>query len=346
MLARAHDPGLSVVNARLRPGGLVVQLTIARSDLELLARLDRDHDGKISHAELEASRPALQLIGREAFRVSSRDQRVTPDNVSVELDAQDGVQFQIRFSGLATGPCTLRAALLEKMPWGHRQFFCMGEPGSAARVERMLDARQAELTIELDAAPQPHPTPKAWLEFLKLGVWHIVSGYDHLLFLLGLLVVGSEWRQAFKIITSFTVAHSFTLALATFNLVPIAPRIIEPLIAASIVFVAAQNLLNGGGDKRWLLTFGFGLVHGCGFASALRDLGLGSQGESVIWPLASFNLGVELGQLAVAALALPLLRGCQKSPGWSQRWSPATSVAILFAGSYLLVERTYFCVSP
>jgi hypothetical protein len=161
-----------------------------------------------------------------------------------------------------------------------------------------------------------------------------------LLFLLGLLIIGGSLRAALQIITSFTVAHSITLALATLKIINIPPRVIEPLIAASIVFVGMQNILCPGTEKRWLLTFGFGLIHGCGFASALRDLGIGANGTSIAVPLLSFNLGVELGQLAIAALVLPLIWKCRSSPVFVRRLVPIGSGMIVLAGSYWLLQRT------
>src|SRR5207248_3078790 len=120
----------------------------------------------------------------------------------------------------------------------------------------------------------------------------IWTGCDHLCFLFGLLVVGGRFLSSAKIITSFTVAHSLTLALATFNVVSLPSRIVEPLIAASIVYVGVENLFRRDLDKRWLLAFGFGLVHGLGFASALREAGIGADnGAGVVVPLVSFNLG-------------------------------------------------------
>ena len=114
------------------------------------------------------------------------------------------------------------------------------------------------------------------------------------------------------------------------------------MIAASIVFVGVQNIVSPDAGKRWLLTFGFGLIHGCGFASALRDLGIGANGGSIVVPLLSFNLGVEMGQLAIAALVLPLIWKCRSSPVFVQRLAPIGSCLIVVAGSYWLVERTLF----
>jgi hydrogenase/urease accessory protein HupE len=175
-----------------------------------------------------------------------------------------------------------------------------------------------------------------------MGVKHIWTGYDHLLFLFGLLIVTHNFSSSIKIITCFTVAHSITLAVATLDLVHISSRVVEPLIALSIVYVGIENLLRGGAPKgRWLLTFGFGLIHGFGFASVLRELGVGSNGTSIAVPLVSFNLGVEIGQIVVAGLLLPLIWQLRARPIFVRRWVPAGSILVALLGSYWFIERVW-----
>ena len=133
-----------------------------------------------------------------------------------------------------------------------------------------------------------------------------------------------------------------SLAIATLNLVQIPTRIVEPLIAASIVYVGMENLFSRGEPKgRWVLTFAFGLIHGFGFASVLRELGVGANGSSIAGPLISFNLGVEMGQLAVAAIALPLIWKLQARPVFVQRWVPASSVMVVLLGGYWFIQRVW-----
>jgi hydrogenase/urease accessory protein HupE len=171
-------------------------------------------------------------------------------------------------------------------------------------------------------------------------VEHILTGYDHLVFLLGLIIAGAGFRAVAKIITSFTLAHSITLALATLDVVRISPGLVEPLIAASIVYVGLENIFRRDLRWRWLLTFGFGLVHGFGFASVLKELGIGAGGVSTAVPLVSFNLGVEMGQIAIAALALPLIWKFRERPSFVVRYAPACSVLITLAGAFWFIERT------
>jgi hydrogenase/urease accessory protein HupE len=178
--------------------------------------------------------------------------------------------------------------------------------------------------------------------FLTLGIEHILTGYDHLLFLFGLLIVTDRFLPALKVITCFTIAHSITLGVAAFDLVQLPSRVVEPAIAASIVYVGVENIVRRGGPKgRWKLTFVFGLIHGFGFASVLRGLGVGASGSGIAMPLFSFNLGVEVGQILVAAPLLPLLWWLRKKPAFVTRWVPACSALVALAGGYWLMQRLF-----
>lgn len=216
-------------------------------------------------------------------------------------------------------------------------------------------AAETPTTTETDVAPELPPEaadPPApiiaqqgssfWV-FLKLGVEHILTGYDHLLFLGALLVVCRRFSSIVAIITCFTLAHSLTLALAALNLVTISGRLVEPLIAASIVFVGVENLARREEPKnRRALTFAFGLIHGFGFAGVLRQIGLGTTASSLLVPLFSFNLGVELGQIAVTAIVLPVLWKLRSVPKFARYGIPAISVVVALMGAYWLVERVFF----
>jgi len=173
--------------------------------------------------------------------------------------------------------------------------------------------------------------------FFGLGIHHILSGYDHLLFLLGLLLPGGGILSLTKIITAFTLAHSVTLSLAVLQVVTLPDRLVEAVIALSIAFVAAENLfLRPTVTRRWMVSFCFGLVHGFGFSSALRELGLPAHG--LLLSLFGFNAGVEVGQGLVVAVCLPLLFLLRQTR-WESRAVLSCSLAILVVGLVLFVER-------
>ena len=188
-----------------------------------------------------------------------------------------------------------------------------------------------------------HPAPDFW-SFLRLGIEHIWTGYDHLLFLTGLLIVCSRIRTIVGIVTSFTVAHSITLGLAATNTFNLPGQLVEPLIAATIFYVGVENLIRRGAEPtgRWIIAFVFGLVHGFGFASVLRSLGLGANGQGIALPLFSFNLGVEIGQVSIAAVVLPVIWRLRKNPDFARRGGPIVSALVAAMGLYWLLERTLF----
>lgn len=176
--------------------------------------------------------------------------------------------------------------------------------------------------------------------FVPAGMHHIFVGPDHILFLIGLILLGGSTRRLLTVVTGFTIGHSVTLALATIGIVNPPGRVIEPLIALSIVWVGIGNLRSreGEGDWRIAAALGFGLIHGFGFASVLRGFGLPK--EALGWSLLSFNLGVEAGQACIVALVAPLLGLLRhRAPVAAPRWIAAASWVVIAAGGYWFVER-------
>jgi hydrogenase/urease accessory protein HupE len=196
------------------------------------------------------------------------------------------------------------------------------------------DSRQAQFAVDHEGGGA-----RGTGSFFLLGVEHIVTGYDHLLFLLALLLPGGGLLSLAKIITAFTIAHSITLTLAVLQVVTLPDRLIEAVIALSIAFVAAENLFfEPMISRRWLVSFGFGLVHGFGFSSALRELGLPRQG--LLLSLFGFNAGVEAGQALVIVACLPLLLLLRRTR-WASPAISTCSIAVLAVGLVLFVERAF-----
>ncbi len=190
--------------------------------------------------------------------------------------------------------------------------------------------------------------PDVWRiagEFLSWGARHIFIGYDHIAFLLALLLAARRVREMVLIVTSFTVAHSLTLLLSALDLIRLPPALTESLIAASIVYVSVENYFLKDGRHRWLLTFAFGLVHGLGFSSVLRERLADVSG--VVLPVLSFNLGVEAGQLVILMVAFPLILAlCRAADERSReirqrRLLWIGSAPILLLGLGWLVERVF-----
>jgi len=205
--------------------------------------------------------------------------------------------------------------------------------------------RSGSATITVPGVHGGLPLATVFRHYGALGVEHILSGPDHLLFLLALVLLVRGWRQLALTITAFTAAHSLSLALAVLGLVHLPAAPVEALIAASIVPVALEALRPPGAAPTlmsrapWLAAFCFGLLHGLGFASALTDLGLPS--DHLPAALASFNLGVEAGQLAVVALVLLPVRWLQRQPRWAQAVPAYTIAAVAMAWT---IERVSVCL--
>ena len=208
----------------------------------------------------------------------------------------------------------------------------MRTPSGERQVIFSEQSRSATLDIDRSVATN-------WFDFVTLGVRHILTGYDHLLFLTALLATAQGVWSVVRIVTAFTLAHSVTLSIAASGIVTIPDRIIEPLIAATIVWVALENLLVAEPDRRrWAWSFGFGLVHGFGFASALGELGL--RGAALLRGLVGFNLGVEIGQLLFVVVFMPVLMLLGRGRG--ARLTPRiASLAVATVGAYWLVERIF-----
>ena len=178
-------------------------------------------------------------------------------------------------------------------------------------------------------------------KFVPAGIHHILIGPDHLLFLVGLLLLGGPIKRLFLLVTGFTFAHSVTLTLAVLGVVSPPGRIVEAAIALSIIYVGVDNLMSRGGwDVRVWIAVVFGFIHGFGFASVLRDMGL--PGEALGWSLFSFNLGVEIGQLAVVlVVASAVLTLWSRNRVAAQRVAYAGSVVVIAAGAFWFVERVF-----
>ncbi len=208
-------------------------------------------------------------------------------------------------------------------------------PGGTTQSVFSPEARETRV-----APAAPPGAGRGFASFVLLGVEHILNGWDHLLFLLVLLLGGGGWLTLAKIVTAFTVAHSVTLALAALDVVALPGRLVEAVIALSIAYVAAENLFRRRpAARRWVVSFCFGLVHGFGFSSVLCELGLPTHG--LLLSLFGFNLGVEAGQALVVALVLPAL-AILRTTRWERGVIWSSSSAILLLGVALFVERAFF----
>ena len=335
-LACAHAVGVSSGEYRLDGKVLYGDIGMAGRELaRLLPTIDANHDGSIDADELAAGREAVARALAGGVTVDADGSACLGSlDRTWTLEAEGGVVFQVRYTcSEVPGRITLAVPLLERLTPGHRHLARVFRAGKAN--VRVLDRSHATWTLD-EASPPASAARMAW-SMLKLGVEHILTGADHLVFLLGLILVGGRLRSLVGVVTAFTLAHSITLALASLSVLTPSPRLVEPAIALSIAYVGVENLFVTDARKRWRITFPFGLIHGFGFAGALREIALSRAQVPVA--LVAFNAGVELGQLAVLSLVLPLTLAARRAPWFGDRGVKVVSVAIAVGGIALFIVR-------
>ncbi|MCX2862108.1 HupE/UreJ family protein [Paucibacter sp. PLA-PC-4] len=321
--ALAHKPSDAYLRLSLQGATLEQRLDIALRDLDRELDLDADADGVLRWGELRQRTAAMQALAEQGLDIDLRDAKgraclpsaYRPLQIAMHSDGRYAVLSRSWNCESAAQDLTLSYRLFAASDPTHRGIARL-ERGAEAAVLLVLapDGRPQQLQLGEDAAAL------GLGGFFLEGVHHIWIGVDHVLFLLVLLLpavllrLSVSWAPApvlrpalvevVGVVTAFTVAHSITLGLAVFGVLDPPSRWVESLIAASVLLAALNNLYPVVKQARWKLSFGFGLIHGFGFAGALRDLGLGQ--SALAGPLLMFNLGVEAGQLAIVAVFVPI----------------------------------------
>lgn len=313
-------------------------LTLTAGTLGLLLPADADGDGAVSQADLDARRAALEVGLWDALPLTAGGRPCTRASHTALL-RQTYVELTATFT-CPPGPLQQTYTVLSVLPAGYRVILGSVVDGEAPGA-LFADATQPTVDIPglAEARGEGGSSVSGFGGWVSLGVRHIFEGVDHLAFLLAVLLVGGGLKRVLLLVTSFTVAHSLTLGATALGWVVLdggLGRWVEAAIAASIIYIAVENLVLREHRHRALVTFLFGLVHGFGFASVLAGYGLG---DSVVTGLLGFNLGVELGQAVVVAFLLPVLRMVQRRPALHLRAVRVLSVLILTAGGYWMFER-------
>lgn len=343
--AAAHPAPFSYLDLHLDANGLTGTLVV--HDLDAAHDLGvQNADSLLVPAEAARVRDALValLSPRLSLAIDGAPATITWGAIEVVPDRQS-LRLAFTVTNARPGHVAIRAHLFPYDPI-HQTFVNVYED-AALKLQLILDASHQ------DAAYYSGSTQGRWAvvkTFVASGIEHILIGPDHILFLIGLLLLGGTFARLALIVTSFTFGHSITLTLAALDIVSPQARLIEPLIALTIVVVGADNLLvlrnahRGSGDaadiRAWLAV-AFGLIHGFGFAYVLKEFGLPQ--AALGWSLFAFNLGVEIGQLLiVAAAAGTLLFIRQRSESAARMVALAGSAAVILAGAYWFVERLFF----
>ncbi len=351
--ARAHNASDSYLSLKIEGQSLTGQWDIGLPDLGRVLDLDADGDGNITRSEVEAHRMEIERYGLSHLRleIDGTECPITVTGQWIETFS-DGAYNVLRFGmECAATPKTLKI--------DYRAFFDIDpQHRGLLRLEWSGTVQTAVFRPEKPTQSFDLTVPsrsRQLLAFINNGTWHIWSGFDHILFLLALLLPsvlkrgGDGWQvvehfrpalvNVFKIVTAFTVAHSVTLTLATLGILRLPARLVESTIALSVVVAALNNIRPIFSERGWLLAFGFGFVHGFGFANALFDLGLG--GGTLALALVGFNLGVEAGQLAIVAVFVPLAFAGRNSWAYQELTFRLGSCVIILLAATWMVERVF-----
>ena len=328
--SRAHKASDAYLQVAPGDAGVDVRWDIALRDLDAVLSLDADGDRALTWGELRAALPRVEAYVLPHLRIDGCPLATAGRTLETR---SDGTYLALALRAACAPPADLplRYTLFADTDATHRGIAHVQWPDGRRDV-RLLDP----------AAAEARATPAS--SFVAEGVHHIVTGYDHLLFLLCLLLPAALRRDGGRtlwalagIATLFTLAHSLTLALSALGGLSLPPRIVEPAIALTIVVAAVDNLRPLFGRWRTAVTFAFGLVHGFGFAGVLQELQLPA--AEFGWALLRFNVGLELGQLAVLAVTAPLLIAVGRAAAWRRPVLQAGSVAAGVMAMVWLVER-------
>jgi hydrogenase/urease accessory protein HupE len=333
--------GLSRGDYRWDGVTVTAEVVFARRELSgLVESLDDDGDANLTPVEVQRAREPLAraIVDRIDVRAEGAACKGTLDDAF--LVEEDGLALRVAYRCPASGRVArVELAFLDELPYGHRHIARTTAAEAVAESVVFAARRSFDITLP-EGAAAAQPEDANFSGFFLMGIEHILLGYDHLVFLFGLVLVGGRLRSILLVVTAFTVAHSITLALAVLGIVAPSGRIIEPAIALSVAYVGIENLFVKDADKRWRITFPFGLVHGFGFAGALGEIALPR--PEIPAALLAFNLGVEAGQLAVLALVLPLILWARREPLFADRGVKILSWGIAALGLVWFVRRAFF----
>ena len=336
--ALAHRTNLTTAEVAVAAETVNYRLTVSAHDLAVALGIETDLIAPVPRESFEARRDQLARYLGTRLVVANQGVPCAPGSPDVDYSSlPDRLVIAAPYRCSSTiERLSITYLLFFDIDPKHRSLGRLILP--AGEEEFLFDRTMTTLEIAVDQ-PQPQFT---WFErfrrILWLGVEHILSGYDHLLFLFALLIVASGFWNTAKVVTAFTISHSLTLALAWFGFITLPSRLVEGLIALSIAYVAAENILGRGARRRWLVAGGFGLVHGLGFYTVLREIS--SSAGNVVTTLLAFNLGVEAGQLFVVVLLYGPLEWWARQ-AWYRSSARAGSAMILLVASWWIIERLF-----
>jgi HupE / UreJ protein len=351
--AQAHKPSDSYVTLNVNGQNIQGQWDIALRDLDFAIGLDADGDGQLIWDEVRAKHRDIAALALSHLGITSEG-AVCATVVKAQLidDHTDGAYSVLRFDAACPQPIsqlTVEYRLFFDLDPQHKGLLKLQSPTvTTTAIFSPATSKQAfSLTLP--------SRMRQFFDFVVTGVGHIWLGFDHILFLLSLLLpavlvwksgqwhpaerMGSAALEVLKVISAFTLAHSMTLTLATLQVIALPSRWVESAIALSVVFAALNNIYPLVLTRRWVVAFGFGLIHGFGFASALSDLNLPQ--DMLLLALVGFNVGVEMGQLAIVVVFMPLAYAIRGNWLYRRLLLVGGSLLVALVASVWLAERVF-----
>jgi hypothetical protein len=336
--SHAHWADLAVADINIKEKDVELNLTMPTG---LIGQFDDDKNLKLSAAELTKHQTALQqlldrqiklTVGDKPPVSSSVKSGATPTN-SIDLNATPDTHTSLLLQYAWSEP-------IDRLQMNYQLFLpgvstarCLVQVRQGDRFENLVLTPDSQTAALIDP-----PLAQQISSFISLGIEHIWTGYDHILFLVSLLMLGGELGYLLKIVTAFSVSHTFTLFLAVFNIISLPSRFVEIVIALSIAYIAGENLWRKEPKARWQIAFGFGLIHGLGFSSVLQELSLPK--TNLITSLASFALGIEIGQFAIVIAVYFLLKYLQRFD-WHLTLRRLVSIVIMGMSAIWFWERAF-----
>ena len=363
LAAQAHKPSDSYLTLRGTADStdIAVRWDIALRDLDYVLELDRDGNGALTWGEVrqradDITRYATSHLTLTAGAKACNWERTGPLMLDKHSDGTYAVlSLTARCESLAGGLKAHYSLLFDVDP-SHRGLVQWIAPGSAASQALLFGTESAEQSLALG----PHGWWETLRQYVVDGIWHIWIGYDHILFLLSLLLPAvlvrrrDHWESApslrrsllevLKVVTAFTLAHSITLTLAAMQVISLPSRLVESTIALSVVVAALNNLQGTIEKRRWVMAFVFGLIHGFGFASVLADLGLPQ--DALVLALVGFNVGVEVGQMAIVVAFVPIAFWLRTTRFYREGVLTFGSILVALVAGWWFIQRAFDIQSP
>ncbi len=330
---------------------------LALKDLEMAVGIDANHDGRISWREVKVAEEVIKQYAKSSLQVTQGENICETLFSPIQIEELSSAVFaSLDFTLLCSQPGFKVSSSPLKISYS--PFFHLDQSHRGIVSVYSLSGEWVKVigpdNTKIEINTVTDSTISAGLQFIKEGIWHIWIGIDHILFLLALLMPTVLFRSrgtwqphgeikpvlldVLKMVTSFTLAHSITLMAATLGWISLSSSVVETIIALSVVLAGLHMLFPLQHDRRWLFVFLFGLIHGFGFASVLSDLSLPTQ---AFWAsIVGFNIGVEIGQLVIVLILLPVFYGLRRSRQYQQWLMPSGAVMMMMMGSVWAIERS------